>query len=73
VPSLTRALEAGKPITVQSGPTLADGLLVPRVGTNAFALCQRYVDKARPARGRGGGEGAALAHSHLTDTRAPLV
>jgi threonine dehydratase len=45
VPSLTAALDAGKPITVQGGPTLADGLLVPRVGTNAFALCQRYVDK----------------------------
>lgn len=46
VPSLTAALEAGKPVTVtQSGPTLADGLLVPRVGTNAFALCQRYVDR----------------------------
>jgi len=45
VPSLTAALEAGKPITVQGGPTLADGLLVPRVGTNAFALCQRHVDK----------------------------
>lgn len=45
VPSLTAALEAGKPVTVQGGPTLADGLLVPRVGTNAFALCQKYVDK----------------------------
>jgi threonine dehydratase len=45
VPSLTAALEAGKPVSVNGGPTLADGLLVPRVGTNAFALCQQHVDK----------------------------
>jgi threonine dehydratase len=45
VPSLTAAMEAGFPVTVNGGPTLADGLLVPRVGTNAFALCQKYVDK----------------------------
>lgn len=46
VPSLTAALEAGKPVTLSNaGPTLADGLLVPRVGTNAFALCQKHVDK----------------------------
>lgn len=45
VPSLSAALDAGKPVTVNAGPTLADGLLVPRVGTNAFALCQRHVDK----------------------------
>jgi hypothetical protein len=46
-PSLTAALEAGKPITVNARPTLADGLMVPRVGTNAFALCQKHVDKVR--------------------------
>lgn len=45
VPSLTAAFEAKKPIIVPAGPTLADGLLVPRVGTNAFALCQKHVDK----------------------------
>ncbi|RYY31738.1 pyridoxal-phosphate dependent enzyme, partial [archaeon] len=45
VPSLTAALDAGKPVTINGGPTLADGLLVPRVGTNAFALCQQHVDK----------------------------
>jgi threonine dehydratase len=45
VPSLTAALEAGRPVNVAAGPTLADGLMVPRVGTNAFQLCQRHVDK----------------------------
>ena len=30
-----------------AGGTLADGLLVPRVGTNAFELCHQYVDKVR--------------------------
>jgi threonine dehydratase len=45
VPSLTGALEAGKPVTVPAGATLADGLLVPRVGTNAYALAAKHVDK----------------------------
>jgi len=49
VPSLVQALEAGHPVTINGGPTLADGLLVPRVGTNAFALCQRHVDKVTDA------------------------
>ena len=44
-PSLTAALEAGRPVSVEAGATLADGLLVPRVGASAFALCRRFVDK----------------------------
>jgi len=44
-PSLTGALAAGRPVTVPAHPTLADGLMVPRVGTNAFALATRCVDK----------------------------
>jgi threonine dehydratase len=43
-PSLTAALAAGRPVTVPAHPTLADGLMVPRVGTNAFALCAQHVD-----------------------------
>lgn len=43
--SLLAALEAGRPVTVPAFPTLADGLLVPRVGTNAFAITARYVDR----------------------------
>lgn len=44
-PSMTGALAAGRPITVPAFPTLADGLMVPRVGTNAFALAVRVVDR----------------------------
>ncbi len=45
VPSLSAAFEAGKPVTVEAGGTLADGLLVPTVGSNAFQICQKHVDK----------------------------
>ena len=48
VPSLHEALKAGKPVTVEAGGTLADGLLVPTVGSNAFEIAQTYVDKLRP-------------------------
>lgn len=47
VPSFAAALEAGQPVDVIPGGTLADGLLVPRVGANAFALARRHVDKVR--------------------------
>jgi threonine dehydratase len=43
-PSLSAALQEGRPVTVPAWPTLADGLFVPRVGTNAFALAARHVD-----------------------------
>jgi hypothetical protein len=55
VPSLSAALDAGRPVDVKAGATLADGLLVPRVGTNAFALARKHVDKVRPRRRRGRG------------------
>jgi threonine dehydratase len=51
-PSLTAALEAGRPVTVAASSTIADGLLVPRVGTNAFALARRYVDRVVTVRER---------------------
>ena len=47
VQSLASALAAGRPVDVTAGHTLADGLLVPRVGTNAFALARQHVDKVR--------------------------
>lgn len=43
--SFTGALEAGKPVDVPTSPTLADGLAVPRVGDNAFAIARNLVDK----------------------------
>ena len=47
MPSLTAALAAGKPVDVTAGGTLADGLLVPRVGLNAFTLARQHVDRVR--------------------------
>ncbi|KAG2530348.1 hypothetical protein BBI17_001944 [Phytophthora kernoviae] len=43
--SLTNALEAGKPVNMPTLPTLADGLAVPCVGSNAFEIARKYVDK----------------------------
>jgi threonine dehydratase len=43
--SFTAALQAGQPVEVALQPTLADGLAVPKVGTNAFALARRVIDR----------------------------
>jgi len=45
VPSFTKAMEHGSPVTVEGKSTLADGLAVPRVGCNAFATAAGLVDK----------------------------
>jgi threonine dehydratase len=44
-PSFAEALKAGAPVRVTNHPTLADGLAVPEVGTNAFSLARHYVDQ----------------------------
>jgi threonine dehydratase len=43
--SFTAALRAGQPVQIEMQPTLADGLSVPKVGVNAFALARPYVDR----------------------------
>jgi threonine dehydratase len=43
--SFDAALERGEPVQVETSPTLADGLAVPRVGDNAFAIARSLVDK----------------------------
>jgi len=43
--SFTAALAAGQPVLIESQPTLADGLSVPKVGTNAFALARDLVER----------------------------
>jgi threonine dehydratase len=48
--SFTAALQAGKPVPIEVKPTLADGLSVPEVGPNAFALARGLVDKTVLAR-----------------------
>ena len=41
----TSALAAGRPVRVPSQPTLADGLAVGIVGTNAFEIARHMVDR----------------------------
>lgn len=43
--SFEAALKSGAPVQIDMKPTLADGLAVPRVGDNAFAIARRLVDK----------------------------
>lgn len=43
--SFTAALAAGHPVTAETQPTLADGLMVSKVGGNSFELARQYVDK----------------------------
>ncbi|MFO1497374.1 MAG: threonine ammonia-lyase [Verrucomicrobiota bacterium] len=45
VASFTAALQAGRPVPVETKPTLADGLAVPEVGGNAFELAKGLVEK----------------------------
>lgn len=43
--SFTAALREGKPVAAPFTPTLADGLAVPVVGSQAFAVANHYVDE----------------------------
>ncbi len=43
--SYQAALRAGSPVETKMRPSLADGLAVPTVGPNAFALAQKHVDR----------------------------
>lgn len=43
--SYAAALKAGEPVLIEMQPTLADGLSVPKVGANAFALARNLVDR----------------------------
>ena len=44
-PSAVEALRAGKPVTVESRPTLADGIRVRRVGDLPFPVIRDLVDR----------------------------
>src|SRR5437588_8037799 len=46
VASFSAALREGKPTRIDIQPTLADGLAIPQVGANAFAIAQSLVDHA---------------------------
>ena len=43
--SYAAALAAGRPVRVESGPTLADGLAVPEVGARSFEIARTRVDE----------------------------
>lgn len=43
--SYAAAVAAGKPATITVEPTLADGLAVPEIGANAFALARKRVTR----------------------------
>lgn len=45
LPSMLRATEAGKPVTVPAEATIADGIAVRRAGDQTLVCVQRYVDE----------------------------
>ncbi len=44
-PTMTRALEAGKPVRLEKMTSIADGLSAPVVGEWTLAMVQKYVDE----------------------------
>ncbi len=44
IPSMKAAIAEGKPITLDSAKTIADGIAVRRAGDRTFPLVQKYVD-----------------------------
>ena len=48
-PSYTSAIKAGKPVTIEVTPTLADGLAVPLVGSNAFEIAKEASERSERA------------------------
>jgi len=45
LPSMKAAIEAGKPVTLDSAKTIADGIAVRRAGERTLPLVQQYVDQ----------------------------
>jgi threonine dehydratase len=44
IPSMKAAVAEGKPVTLNSAKTIADGIAVRRAGERTFPLVQKYVD-----------------------------
>ena len=44
-PTLTRALEAGRPVDAEAGGVAAESLAPRRVGELVFPIIRRYIDK----------------------------
>jgi len=45
VASFSAALQAGKPVRIETRPTLADGLAIAQVGSNAFEIARQHTDR----------------------------
>ena len=45
IPSMKAAVDAGKPVTLNSAKTIADGIAVRRAGERTLPLVQKYVDE----------------------------
>ncbi|MGI8891087.1 MAG: threonine ammonia-lyase [Chthoniobacterales bacterium] len=45
VASFTAALAAGKPVRAEMRPTLADGLAIAQIGSNAYEIAHRHTDR----------------------------
>ncbi len=45
VASFSAAMSAGKPVLIETRPTLADGLAIAQVGNNAFEIARQHTDK----------------------------
>lgn len=45
LPSMLRACEAGRPVTIPAEATIADGIAVRRAGENTLPLVVKYVDE----------------------------
>lgn len=67
--SYSAALAAGRPVKAEMRPTLADGLSVATVGSNAFAICRRLVDEVVLV----GEEEVALAILRLVELEKAVV
>jgi len=44
-PSMTKALEAGQPVTLETIDRFVDGAAVKRVGDKTFAICKKVLDE----------------------------
>jgi threonine dehydratase len=64
VPALSAALQAGRPVTVPAGATIADGLRPDRIGALPFALCHRTVSEVITVDEDAIGEALCLALVH---------
>jgi threonine dehydratase len=67
--SFSAAIAAGKPVLIETLPTLADGLAVPQVGANAFEIARHLVDRVVLVREKD----IALAILRLMDLEKAVV